>query len=81
MRMLRRSTVAELGGVEFTDGPTRLRHVIPGQHLEPGDLRRLAFDLYRLEHGGCWTGDVPTAHRVNIAVDWWNGEQTKEIEG
>lgn len=62
---------------EFADGPTRLAHVVAGQIIRPGDLYLLAFDLYRLEHGGCWAHDFPTAARVNIAVDWWNGEETQ----
>lgn len=66
---------------EFDAEPTRLQHVIVGQHLERLDLRHLAYDLYRLERGGAWEGDVPTAHRVNIAVDWWNGDAREAESG
>jgi len=52
--------------------PSRLEHVMVGQILEPDDLRYLALELYRREHGMCWTGEVLTARMVNIVVDWWN---------
>lgn len=66
---------AQIGSAaEFTGAPTRLPYVLPGQRWPADGLHVLAFSLYRLEHGGCWAGDVPTAARVNVAVDWWNGD-------